>query len=143
MIAVSLWSICCAIYIDLTVENTVLKETVGRGDQVHQIFHLEKGLLEEQLYSNDLKKKLQSANRQITSLKNKLKSLDLQKEGRAGGGGAALLMGLEEESLLERSRSMTDLEGKSGNKEEMVEKGGSPPSQYHLPRLAVFKQKYK
>ena len=119
----------------------MLKDTVGRGDKVKQIFHLEKSLLEEQLYSSDLKKKLQSTNRQVTSLKSKLKALELQREG-----GALSLLRVEDESVMERSRSMTDLEASRGTggagEEGRGDVGaGSPPSQYHLPRLTVVKQK--
>ena len=123
----------------------MLKETLGHGDRAQHTFHLEKSLLEEQLYSSDLKKKLQSANKQIASLKSRVKSLELQRS--EGGGGMSLLgvEGVDEESVLERSRSMNDLgSGEAGEEGEMElrQKGGSPPSQYHLPRLPVSKQKY-
>lgn len=132
--------------VDLTIENTVLKEAVGRGDQVQQIFHLEKCLLEEQLYSSDLKKKLQSSNKQLSSLKGKLRALELQQR-EWGGCVSPLGAGSEEESVLERSRSMNDLGEKASGSEEAegAGRGGggavSPPSQYHLPRLSALKLK--
>lgn len=120
-----------------------MKETIGQGDQVQRLFHLEKSLLEEQLYSSDLKKKLQSANKQITTLKTKVKSLEVQRAD--GGKGSMSPLGIEEDSILERSRSMNDLEqdfDKNESGMEQKQKGGSPPSQYHLPRLIVPKQRY-
>lgn len=112
----------------------MLKETIGRGDQVQRLIHLEKALQEEQLYSSDLKKKLQAANRQVTTFKAKAK--DIAGEQRSGA--VSLVV---EESDLDRSKSTNDIEqqeeGKA-NKEQ--QKGGSPPSQYHLPRLTANKQ---
>ena len=130
--------------LDFSMENAVLKETVGRGEQVQRLFHLEKSLVEEQLYSSDLKKKLQAANKQVASLKAKLKDLArVRRDSTAGGEVQSAVVSLlgaavaeEEESVLERSRSMNDLE-----QEEAEEKrgqsggGGSPPSNFHLPRL--------
>ena len=124
------------------MENTVLKETVGSRDQdqVKRSFQLEKSLLEEQLYSSDLKKKLQAANKQIASLKTKVKSLEQQQQQQSpteGGGGerslAASLLGVAgEESVLERSRSMNDLDKEN--------EGGDRERQYRLPRLNIPKQ---
>ena len=129
----------------MTLENTVLKESGGRGDQAQRAFHLEKTLLEEQLYSSDLKKKLQSANKQIAALKTKVKGLEQQSsfagEGREGDGGerrSLSLLGVAaaEDSILERSLSMNDLDqGGDGDGKEEPQKGGSPPSHYRLPRL--------
>lgn len=127
--------ILCFSLSELTVENTALKESGGRGDQAQRIFHLEKTLLEEQLYSSDLKKKLQSSNKQITTLKSQVKTLEQQcseMEGREA----------EEDSILERSLSMNDLNqsGGDGDKKEEARKGGSPPSNYRLPRLSLTKK---
>ena len=126
--------------LDLSVENAILKETIGRGEQTQRLCHLEKSLLEEQLYSTDLKKKLQSANKQITTLKTKVKSLELQR----GSCPASLLQTHVNE--VERSQSMNDLDVEQDSDENGIErykpKGGSPPSHYHLPRLTAHKQRY-
>lgn len=122
------------------MENAVLKETIGRGDQVQRLFHLEKTLHEEQLYSSDLKKKLQTANRQIAMLRAKVKDLGKQRASEGGPPSGASLLGVaeEEDSILERSRSLNDMETEFERKEE--QKGGSPPTHYHLPRLNLPKQ---
>ncbi len=123
---------------------------MGHGDQVQRVFHLEKTLLEEQLYSSDLKKKLQTANKQIATLKTKVKALKQQcysaSEGGRGGERSSLSpTGVAaEESILERSLSMNDLdqeEEDEGDGKEEVQKGGSPPSQFRLPRLNITKQR--
>ena len=102
-----------------------MKETVGRDDQVQRLFYLEKSLLEEQLYSNDLKKKLQIVNKKNASLESKIKS-----EQRSTDSAKSMLNAAEEDSNLERSRSMNDLEWES-EKEEQQKNGGSPHSQNH------------
>ena len=120
-----------------------MKETVGHGGQVQRISSLEKTLLEEQLYSSDLKKKLQSSTKQVTALKGKVKALEQRLHHfEAGERSSLLLLGMEEEdSILERSRSMNDLDqSEEGDKKER-QKGGSPPSQYRLPRLNIPKQR--
>lgn len=125
---------------DMSLENAVLKETIGRGDQVQRLFHLEKTLMEEQLYSSDLKKKLQLANKQIIILKTKVKDLGTQRQ--QGVRSAVSLLGVvEDDSIPERSRSMNDLEQDDESRTEGEQKGGSPPSQYHLPRLPLSKQR--
>lgn len=121
----------------------MLKETIGRGDQVQRIFHLEKSLYEEQLYSSDLKKKNQAANKQIVTLKARLKSLEVERSYGAGKPSISLL-GVEEDSVLERSLSVNDLEqeiDKEKSGMELKPKGGSPPSRYHLPRINPSKER--
>ena len=112
----------------------MLKEAVGRGDQIQRLFHLEKSLMEEQLYSSDLKKKLQAANKQVSTLKVKLETQKVKEKGSL-----SLLLVPEDESILERSRSMNDLEQELDPLKD-AEKGESPPSQYHLSRIVLPKQ---
>lgn len=120
----------------------MLKAAVGRGDQIQRLFHLEKSLMEEQLYSSDLKKKLQAANRQVSTLKARVMASETQK-GKGNGSLSQLMAEEGSESILERSRSMNDLEQEfdpSKDASGTTEKGGSPPSLYHLSRMVLPKQ---
>ncbi len=116
----------------------MLKESVGRGDQVRRLFHLEKSLVEEQLYSSDIKKKLQNANNQIASHKSKIKLLELRQNSTNMNPSTSFLS-VGEDSVLERSRSMNDME-------QELDKNENEPSQnegdshYLLTRISTPKQ---
>ena len=93
-------------YTDLTMENALLKGAVGRGDVAEKLLFLERSNMEEQLLANDLRKKLQTANKQNSTLMLKVRKLEMEagtsqwlKPPGMGGG----------EGERERSHSLTDL----------------------------------
>lgn len=117
----------------------MLRSRFGQDEPQH-IQHLENTIKEEKLYSGDLKKKLQAANRHIASIQAELEDTQKAKENNVPGKVASAVSLLKVQSAegdtsMERSQSMSDLEKEKGTKTEGMQKGGSPPAQYHLPRL--------
>ena len=127
----------------ISAENAMLRAKLGkRGgeeEEPEHLFRLEKLIQEEKLYSSDLKKKLQAANRHIANTRTKMEAIE--KGGALGKvqSAVSLLKVAEGDATnIERSQSMSNLEGKEEggrSKTEGQQKGGSPPAQYHLPRL--------
>jgi hypothetical protein len=123
-------------FADVSAKNDVLQAKLLQDESGGGIYHLEKALQEERLYSRDLKMKLQAANRQTESIKAKLDAVENSSSSSSSGKAQSAVSVLKaESSCMERSQSMNDLGGK-----EVQQKGESPPSQYHLPRLTTPKQ---
>lgn len=88
---------------DLTMENALLKGAVGRGDVADKLLFLERSYMEERLLTNDLRKKLQTANKQNSTLMLKVRKLEME------AGTSQLLKPPGDEGERERSYSLTDL----------------------------------
>lgn len=89
------------------MENVLLKGAVGRGDITEKLLFFERSLMEEQLLTNDLRKKLQTANKQNSALMFKVRKLELE----AGTNKILKTPEMSGDMLQrERSHSLTDLD---------------------------------
>ena len=65
-------------FIELSIENELLKKTVGQEKLAERFVLLERSFLEEQLLTKDLQKKLHGVNKRNTTLELKVQKLELE-----------------------------------------------------------------
>ena len=111
--------------LDLTLELEALKKANNKNSS--KVAQLERNIFEEKIYSSDLKRKLQMANKQTAHLKSEIKNM----RSRLGESGSLLQVSLDMESSLERSRSMNDIgqEVEKEGTEKEQERQDTSPSQ--------------
>lgn len=101
---------------DLTLENKLLKTTMGQENMAERFVMLEQSLLEEQLLTKDLQKKLHSTNKQNAIQELKIRKLELelaaskQRSPKTISHTSAMIcLSVESDLTPERSQSMNDL----------------------------------
>ena len=125
---------------DLTVENELLRSTVGQDKLAERFMMLEQSFLEEQLLTKDLRKKLHGVNKQNATQELKIRKLELelaaQKQRSPKTPTAAMIrLSVESDLARERSQSMNDLmageseqEQQENNKMLRSQRSSSPRS---------------
>ena len=125
---------------DLTVENELLRSTVGQDKLAERFMMLEQSFLEEQLLTKDLRKKLHGVNKQNATQELKIRKLELelaaQKQISPKTPTAAMIrLSVESDLARERSQSMNDLmageseqEQQENNKMLRSQRSSSPRS---------------
>ena len=99
---------------DLTVENELLRRTIGQEKLAERFMMLEQNLLEEQLLTKDLRKKLHGVNKQNATQDLKIRKLELELAANKQRSPktpttAMIRLSVESDLAQERSRSMDDL----------------------------------
>ena len=99
---------------DLTVENELLRSTIGQEKLAERFMMLEQSLLEEQLLTKDLRKKLHSVNKQNATQELKIRKLELELAANKQRSPktpttAMIRLSVESDLARERSQSMNDL----------------------------------
>ncbi len=100
-----------------------MKGAVGRSDLTERLIYMERNSLEERLLTNDLRKKLQTANKQKEELALKLRKLEIESAARQ----STALNG--EQQQRDRSKSLTSLDHKKDIQNTSIanESSNSPP----------------
>lgn len=103
-----------SLLLDLTVENGLLKSAIGQEKLAERFTVLEQSLLEEQLLTKDLRKKLHGVNKQNATQELKIRKLELElaahKQRSPKTPTTALIrLSVESDLARERSQSMNDL----------------------------------
>ena len=99
---------------DLTVENELLRSTIGQEKLAERFMMLEQSLLEEQLLTRDLRKKLHSVNKQNATQELRIRKLELELTSHKQRSPktpttAMIRLSVESDLARERSQSMNDL----------------------------------
>ena len=123
-------------HLDLTVENELLRSMIGQEKLADRFMLLEQSLLEEQLLTKDLRKKLDSVNKHNATQELKIRKLELElaacKQSSPKTPTSAMIrLSVESDLVRERSHSMNDLTGKDEQNQESTsnnQRSGSPRS---------------
>ena len=96
------------------MENELLRSTIGQEKLAERFMMLEQSLLEEQLLTKDLRKKLHGVNKQNATQELKIRKLELElathKQRSPKTPTAAMIrLSMESDLARERSQSMNDL----------------------------------
>lgn len=119
-------------FIDLTMENALLKGAVGRSDLTERLICMERNSLEDRLLANDLRKKLQTANRHKEELALKVRKLEIESAARQ----SSALNGGERQR--DRSQSLTSL-----SHENLTQnKSSNSPPEVATPEIVTPIAKY-
>ena len=136
MIIISMRIFVNCYHLDLTVENELLRSMIGQEKLADRFMLLEQSLLEEQLLTKDLRKKLHSVNKHNATQELKIRKLELElaacKQSSPKTPTSAMIrLSVESDLARERSHSMNDLTGKDEQNQESTpnnQRSGSPRS---------------
>ncbi len=117
------------------MENALLKGAVGRSDLTERLISMERKSLEERLLTNDLKKKLQTANKQKEELALRVRKLELESA-------ASQATALNGERQRDRSQSLTNLSHENDKSKSNVKESSNSPPKVATPEVTTPVTKY-
>lgn len=114
-------------FIELSVENQLLRKTAGQAKLAERFMFLEQSFLEEQLLTKDLRKKLHGVNKRNATLELKVRKLELElttyKQGSPRTPTSAMIrLSVQSDLARERSHSMNDLSERAGENRDETDK---------------------
>lgn len=117
-------------FIELSVENELLRKTAGQAKLAERFMLLEQSFIEEQLLTKDLRKKLHGVNKRNATLELKIRKLELElttykQESPRTPTSAMIHLSVQSDLARERSHSMNDLSGGADENQDETGKGSS------------------